>query len=299
VILNWRTADYAVRAARALIVDGATPARVVVVDNGSADGSAAQLRTALPECEIVELEENLGFARANNAGAATCPGAAYMFVNSDAFVQGPGSVDLLLSALDDPTVGLAVPRLLNQDLTLQPSVVPISTPLPELVRASGLSRFMPDSLQPRLGTYWSHGVSRDVQAADGAVILIRGRTWDELGGFDESLYMYAEDHELFGRAADRGWRTRFVADAVFVHLGGASARRRWDPPARAERIARGEARVIRARLGPFRSRLTLFLMAAGVGLRSVFHRLRGDREASAAQAAWFRGYASRSSDLSE
>ena len=153
-----------------------------------------------------------------------------MFVNSDAFVQEPGSVDLLLSALDDPTVGLAVPRLLNQDLTLQPSVVPISTPLPELVRASGLSRFMPDALQPRLGTYWNHGSSRDVQAADGAVILIRGRTWDELGGFDESLYMYAEDHELFGRAADRGWRTRFVAGAVFVHLGGASASRRWDPP---------------------------------------------------------------------
>ena len=71
----------------------------------------------------------------------------------------------LLRALDDPATGLAVPRLLNTDLSLQPSVVPISTPLPELVRASGLSRIVPNRLQPRLGTHWDHSRSRPIQGA--------------------------------------------------------------------------------------------------------------------------------------
>ena len=105
---------------------------------------------------------NVGFARGNNAGAAALGGGAYLFVNSDAFVHRPGSVGRLVDALAAPGVGVAVPRLLNEDLTLQPSVVPTSSPLPELVRASGLSRFVPNRLQPALGTHWDHSESLDL-----------------------------------------------------------------------------------------------------------------------------------------
>lgn len=290
IVLNWRTPEHTLEAVSALAGDGVPAERIVVVDNASGDGSAERLRAQLPDGPFLALDQNEGFARGNNLGAAALPGDAYLFVNSDAFVRAPGSVERLLEALGDPHVGIAVPRLLNRDSTLQPSVVPPSTPLPELVRASGLSRFVPNRLQPSLGTYWDHAESRPIHAAIGAVLLVRGRAWEELGGFDERLFMYAEDLDLFRRAEARGWGARFVADAEFVHLGGASADQRWSRPERAERVARAEAAMLRAQVGPGRARLTLGLMAAGVGARAVFHRIRGDDAAARTQRAWMRGY---------
>jgi GT2 family glycosyltransferase len=195
-----------------------------------------------------------------------------------------------------PGFGLVVPRLRNEDLTLQPSVVPTSSPLPELVRASGLSRFVPDRLQPSLGTHWGHGESRPVQAAVGAVIAARADAWEALRGFDERRFMYAEDIDLFWRARELGWEVRFVGEAEFVHLGGASTGRRWTDPQRAERVARAEAEMIRGHLPRGRAALTLALMAAGVGGRALVHRLRGDRAAAETMAAWFRGYSSGARD---
>ena len=293
VILNWRTPDHTLAAARALMADGLPDDRLVVVDNGSGDGSAERFRKELPRSTVLALDETVGFARANNLGASALRGDAFLFVNSDAFVHATGSVERLLRALDDPAVGIAVPRLLNEDGSLQPSVIPISTPLPELVRASGLSRFVPNRLQPSLGTHWDHSTSRRIQAAIGAVVLVRGTAWTDVGGFNERHFMYAEDLELFRSAADRDWRRQFVADAEFVHLGGASAKRRWVEPQRAERVAGAEARTIREHLGPIRARLTIGLMAAGVGARAVIHRLRGDEGAAETQASWFRGYLGR------
>ena len=290
VVLNWRTPEHAVRAVRALVDDGLPADRAVVVDNASGDGSIECFRTELPGATIVALEENLGFARGNNAGAAALDGRSYLFVNSDAFVRRPGSVGRLVGALAAPAVGIAVPRLLNEDLTVQPSVVPTSSPLPELVRASGLSRFVPNRWQPALGTHWDHAQSRAVQAATGAVLAVAGDAWRALGGFAEARFMYAEDLDLCWRARELGWDVRFLADAEFVHLGSASAGRRWSDPERAERVARAEAAMIREHLPRGRAALTLALMAAGVGGRAVVRSAVGDAAGAATLRGWWRGY---------
>jgi N-acetylglucosaminyl-diphospho-decaprenol L-rhamnosyltransferase len=290
VVLNWRTPVQTIRSVRALVSDGVPAGRIVVVDNGSEDRSAERLAADLPASVVVALDENLGFGRGNNIGARALPGPAYLFVNSDAFVHRRGSTESLLAALDDPLVGLAVPRLLNEDLSLQRSVVPAAGPLPELVRASGLSRLIPNTLQPALGTHWDHGQSRTIQAATGAVVAVRADVWEGLGGFSEARFMYAEDLDLFWRARERGWRVRFVADAEFVHLSNTSARSRWTEPERAERVARAEAATIRNHMPPGRGTLTLTLMALGVGARGLVYRMRGDRSRAATMAAWLRGY---------
>ncbi len=293
VVLNWRTPELTVRAVEALVADGLPPDRVVVVDNGSSDGSGQRLAGELPHSHVIELEENIGFARANNAGArALRSDEGYLFVNSDAFVHLPGSLERLGDALSDAKVGIAVPRLRNQDLTLQRTVVPASTPLPELVRAIGLSRLVPNRLQPALGAHWDHSHSRRIQAAMGAVMLVRARAWQQLGGFNERRFMYAEDLDLFWRAASLGWRTQFVAEAEFIHLGGASTGLLWDDPARAALVAEAQADMIRARLSPGRARASLALMSGGTAARALVHRLRGDELAAATQRAWCRGFLS-------
>lgn len=298
VVLNWRTPELSLQAARALIDDGIAADRVVVADNGSGDGSVELLREGLPGSLTVDLRENLGFAAGNNRAAAALPATeAYLFVNSDAIVHGgPGATGRLLAALDDPAIGVAVPRLRNRDLTLQPSVYPLSTPLPELVRAAGLSRWVPERFAPSLGAHWDHGRTRSIQCAVGAVLAVRAVTWDELGGFDERRFMYAEDLDLFWRLARLGWRAQFVAESEFVHYGGASSAQRWDNPSRAARVAAAEAEMLRAQLGPIRSRITLATMAAGVGARSLAYRVLGNSAAAATQRAWFDGYLGRAGD---
>jgi N-acetylglucosaminyl-diphospho-decaprenol L-rhamnosyltransferase len=290
VVLNWRTPEHTVRAGRALVADGVPPERLVVVDNGSGDGSVEEIRRELAGARVLALPENVGFARGNNLGAAELAGSAYLFVNSDAFVHAPGSVARLLDATAAGRAGLAVPRLLNEDLTLQPSVVPTSSPLPELVRASGLSRFVPNRLQPSLGTHWDHGESRAIQAAIGPVVAVRADAWDALRGFDEREFMYAEDIDLFWRARELGYEVRFVAEAEFVHLGSATASRRWSDPSRAERVAKAEAAMIREHLPRARATVTLALMALGVGARALVRNAQGRPDEAATLRAWFRGY---------
>jgi N-acetylglucosaminyl-diphospho-decaprenol L-rhamnosyltransferase len=272
------------------MADGVPAHRVVVVDNGSADGSVEHLRSELKGVHVKALETNTGFARGNNIGAAALAGAAYVFVNSDAFVHARGSVARLLAAFDDPRVGLVVPRLLNRDLSLQPNVFPAATPLPALVRAAGLSRFVPNKFQPALGAHWDHSESRAVQTATGGVIAARADVWQLLGGFNEARFMYAEDLDLFWRTRELGRQARFVADAEFIHLGNASGEARWTGPARAERIARAEAAMIRDHLPTTRGTLTLTLMALGVGGRAAFYRLRGNADRAAIMEGWLRGY---------
>jgi N-acetylglucosaminyl-diphospho-decaprenol L-rhamnosyltransferase len=292
VITNWETPDYTIRSAKAILHEGVPAERVVVVDNGSQDDSFARFEHELRDCKLVRLDENVGFARAANAGAATLRGDAYLIVNNDAFVHRDGSVERMLNALADEQVGIVVPRVLNPDETLQPTVKPLDTPAVALARASGLSRLIPNRWQPRWSTHWDHGSSRAVRAADGAVMLVRARAWDELGGFSSRSHMYAEDTGLCWEAADLGWKLWFEAGAEFVHLGNATASRRWSSPERAERWSRSEAQLVRERLSPVAATLSILFTAAGLAGRAVVFRVLRQRDSAASARAQLRGYLS-------
>ena len=289
IVVNWQKPALTIRSVEALVADGVPAARIVVVDNGSPDDSWERIRAALSSSVLVRSSENVGFARGNNLGARVLPGTSYLLVNNDAFVHRPGSVAALLGALAAADVGIAVPRLLNEDLSLQPSVAPFTTPTVALVRASGVSRFLPNRLQPRLGTHWDHARSADVEAAVGAVVLVRGMLWHTLGGLRETSFMFAEDLDLCWRAVERGWRNRFVGEAEFVHLHRASSQTVWDEAARNERIGRAEAGMLREHLSPRRARLALAFMRAGLRVRTLAFRARGREEAAAGARGFLRG----------
>jgi N-acetylglucosaminyl-diphospho-decaprenol L-rhamnosyltransferase len=293
VICNWGTPDLTIRSAQAVLADGVPAERVVVVDNGSEDDSYDRFQAELAGCELVRLDENIGFARASNLGARKLPGDAYLFVNNDAFVERPGSVEALIGTLADERVGVAAPRILNPDLTLQSTVVPISSPLVELVRASGVSRFLPNAVQPSWSTHWDHADAREIQAVNGAVLLVRGRAWEQLGGFSERAYMYAEDLDLCWRARLGGWKIWFTPASEFVHLGNVASGRHWSNPQRAEMIGRSEADMIRTHRSRTSATLTVGFIAAGLAARWLVFTATGRREAAASLRGGLRGYLGR------
>ena len=191
---------------------------------------------------MVRLQQNVGYPSAANAGAAA--GGRLVPRPQQRRLPAPPRQrrEDARGALGE-RVGIVVPRLLNPDLTLQPSVRPFDTPSVALVRASGLSRCVPNRHQPSWSTHWDHSESREIRAADGAVLLLRAEAWQQLDGFSPRAYMYAEDTDICWRAQRLGWKVRFEATAEFVHLGNATGGRRWSDPERAERWSRSEARL--------------------------------------------------------
>jgi N-acetylglucosaminyl-diphospho-decaprenol L-rhamnosyltransferase len=292
IVLNWNQSELTIRAVQSLIDDGVPASRIVVVDNGSDDGSWERISSRLHRCHRMRITENVGFARGNNAAARVLDGAAYLFVNSDAFVHREGSTAALVGALDRHHAGIVVPRLLNANLTLQRSVVPAHRPSVALVRASGLSRFVPNRFQPHWGTHWDHRSSREVDCAIGPVLLVRRSLWHELGGFPETSFMYAEDLGLCVAATEHGSMVWFCSEAEFVHVGGGSTSARWDDEARAEHVGRANASLIREHLPPLDAHLTLAITRAGLAVRLGYQRLAGNSAAAANHRGSLRGYGS-------
>ena len=292
VILNWREPQLTLRAARSILADGVPADRLVVVDNGSGDGSAELLREALPGSTVLALPRNLSLSRAFNAGARALEADAYVLCNNDASVQRPGSMRALLRALDDPRVGMVVPRVLNWDLTVQRVAMPLNTPASTLVRASGASRLLPDGLQPRLGSRWRHDRSREIFCAELPVVLVRGATWRVLGGLDERIERFGEEQDVCRRCRRAGWRVWFTAEAEFVHLGSSAGA---DPATRAERAyqtGRAEAAVMREHLSPPAAALSCAFWSAGLRARAALYRAAGHGETAAELRSLARGCAS-------
>lgn len=285
VVLNYGTPDMTIRCVRALLDDGVSAERIVIVDNGSGDDSADRFENELPECVTLRQDENVGYGRAANAGAARLPAEAYLVMNNDAFVHTSGSVERLVAALDDPTVGLAVPKLLDEDLTLQPSVRPLQTPAVAALQATGLGRVVPNRWQPRLSHHWDHGSSREISSANGAIILARKEAWYQLGGYNPARRMYGEDSDLFWRARKRGWRVWYVAGSQFVHLGNATGSRHWANPQRAAMIGREEARLLFEQLSRPSAVFSVGAVCLYLTWRRALFLARGDREAAEAMRA--------------
>jgi N-acetylglucosaminyl-diphospho-decaprenol L-rhamnosyltransferase len=280
VVVDWNLPDHTIRCVRALVEDGIPASRVVVVENGPTEQTWQRVSAELAASVLIRLQQNVGYGAAANIGARALEGRAYLVANNDAFVHRRGTIGRMLEALAHDEVGVVVPRLLSADLSLQRTVLPFSTPLPALVRASGLSRFVPNRWQPRVSTHWDHSSSREIETAVGAVLLVEGRLWEHLAGFEQSAFMYAEEFDLCWRARELGRKTWFEADAEFVHLGGASTDRRWSDHDRSTEVASSEAAMIRRHLSPSRAKLTLAFMRAGVAARAVCFAAVGKSEAA-------------------
>lgn len=200
-------------------------AEIVVVDNGSVDGSALALARADPGVVVVDPGRNLGYGAGANLGLAAGSAELVLVGNPD-IVVAPGAVATLVATLDaDPGLGLVGPRLEGAGGALYPS----ARTFPSIVDAAGhgfLGLVAPGNRFSRRYKLadWDHAQARVVDWVSGACFVARRQVLDLLGGFDEAYFMYAEDVDLCWRAARAGWRVAYQPAATVVHLQGVSAR---------------------------------------------------------------------------
>jgi GT2 family glycosyltransferase len=223
IIVSYNTQAMTLDCLKALYQGlGGLSAEVFVVDNASADGSPAAIRTAFPEVHLIENTRNAGFGEANNQAMAEARGEFFLLLNSDAFPE-PNAIPALVAYLQShPEAAVAGPRLLNTDGTLQLSCFRFPSPAGVWLENLWISTLLPN--HPTLGYYrrWAHDQERCVDFVIGACLLVRREAYEQVGGFDDSFFMYQEETDWQRRMHDRGWQIGFTPSAVVTHLGGAS-----------------------------------------------------------------------------
>lgn len=243
----------------------------LVVDNASTDGSAALVRERFPGVELVVLEDNVGFARANNLGFERCRGEYVLLLNPDCFLEPDALRRLVASARRRPEAGALGPRLHNPDGSLQRSAWPFPRPARLLAEAVLLHRPLRRlGLIEDLGT-WAHDEERAVDFLVGACLLLRRDALAEVCGFDERFWLYGEEADLCLRLARRGWKVVLVPDARALHVGGASS---GGSPARLRHFYRGQKTFLRKHGGPLAWPLARAALLAGSLLRGRWRMAR-------------------------
>ena len=197
---------------------------VIVVFNGSTDGSQEMCQQQFPWVRQIPNNANFGFSAGNNQGIRASRGEYILLLNNDTIVL-PDTIQKLVSYLDmHPDVGIVGPKLLNPDGSLQRSC----SHFPSLWRLLGNALFL-HKLFPRTRvfggsgmTYWDYSDTRHVDWLMGACMLVRKRVFDEVGLLDVSSKV-AGDYEFCWRVWKAGWKVVFVHDAEIIHIGGKSS----------------------------------------------------------------------------
>lgn len=225
VVLSWNTQDLTLACLRALRADASARTRqVIVVDNGSADGSADAIAAAFPEVELIRNAENRLYAAANNQGARAARGKWLCILNSDTEVR-PGALDRMVDFLErNPEYGAVGPMLTDPDGTAQKTCARFPGLVDALVDSTPLQRFPPGSwrfARTRMADF-DHRSTRDVDQPPGACMVLAREEYLALGGLDERLSLFFNDVDLCKRLWAGGRKIRYLAEAEVVHVGGAS-----------------------------------------------------------------------------
>ncbi|MFN2227837.1 MAG: glycosyltransferase family 2 protein [Anaerolineae bacterium] len=246
IVVSWNVRDLLRRCLRSLVGspgfelippcegdapvnhEAPTPGRrleVVVVDNGSGDGSPEMVRDEFPLVRLVANRENRGFTAANNQGLALSRGRRLLLLNPDAEVVADALAAMVDYMDGHPRVGILGPQLRYPDGGLQSSRRRFPTFATALVESTVIQEWWPDNRLLR--RYYMADTPDDaVQPVDwvvGACLLVRREAYEEVGGLDEGFFMYSEELDWCRRFKSAGWGVVYLPTATVIHHEGKSS----------------------------------------------------------------------------
>lgn len=223
VIVNWNTRDLLLKVIGSVLNSThRTSLEIIVVDNGSTDGSAEAVEEQHPETTVIRNPANLGFAKANNIGFAAARGRALCLINTDVVVLD-GAVDELWDYLvRHPAVALVGPRTYDDAGRVRQNC----RRFPGLRNALGdhlwLKRagLLPGRSLPRNSYAYTH----PAEVLSGCFLMVRGEAFEEVGPLDEDFFFYGEDTDWGRRFHEAGWGCVYHPAAEAIHSGGGTTR---------------------------------------------------------------------------
>ena len=208
VIANWNGAAFIARCLDALFEQTHPPCEVVVVDNGSTDGSRALIRERYPKVRLIEQQVNEGFCRSYNLGIRNTRCPYVLILNTDVFLDRDFLCEALKAMRCGPDIGSVACRLFRDDTD---RIDNVGLYLQRWLRVTNSKNFS----EPEF-----------VFAASGSALFCRRAMLEDIrlfgDYFDETFFLYWEDMDLAWRARLRGWRCLYTPRAVATHIGSAS-----------------------------------------------------------------------------
>ncbi len=219
VLVCWNNRSYLEPCLRSLYDAGLRHTfEVVVVDNGSTDGSQDMLREQFSQVAIVQNASNVGLGRASNQGIEATEAPFVLLLNNDTLVNArslDAMVDLMAST---PRAGAVGGTLLNEDGSFQAAYSRFPSLVEEFLIATRLGELLWDG-------YPAHLKARSVRRVDwlgSACLLVRRATLAQIGLLDEGYFIYGDETDLAFRMVQAGWEVHYVPDATTIHFGGRS-----------------------------------------------------------------------------
>jgi hypothetical protein len=221
IIVNWNTKEDLIRCLKSVFETGKKDSwEVIVIDNGSRDGSGDEVKRVFPGVLLVENRENLGFAGAVNQGIRKSSGKHVLLLNPDTQVK-KGSTEALFSLMDScPKAGIAGVQLLNADGSKQNSIANFPTLATELLNKSLMRRLFPEKFPGKEKAYRE---PIEVESVIGACMMVRKKAIDVVGLLDEDYFLFLEETDWCYRMKKTGWKVYHVPQAEVYHFQGKSA----------------------------------------------------------------------------
>lgn len=233
IIVNWNTKEL-LSNCLCSIIDRTEDLKyeIIVVDNASTDGSSEMIRDRFPFVNLIESKKNLGFANGNNSALAEVHGKYVLYLNPDTELKTNaiyGTANFLDTHLE---YGAAGCKILNPDGSIQFTCArTFPSPFRQFCFLAMLNRLFPKSrfFSTVEMTYWDHSNSREIDCLSGAFMMVRKTLVDELHGFDEHLFMYAEDVDLCFRIKCNKKKIYYLGTEEIYHFEGAGTRKNTNP----------------------------------------------------------------------
>lgn len=285
IVVSYNTREMTLACLRSIVKEARDVRfEVLFIDNRSDDGSFEAVESEFGEdrrFHLVFSEENLGFAGGNNEVAHRARGRYLLLLNPDTVVLDT-AIDRLVEFADrHPEYGIWGGGTVFADGSLNPTNCWGDYTLwSQFCRYSGLTHFLPRSslFNPRAYVGWARDSVREVAQVTGCFFLMRRSDWERLGGFDPDFFMYAEEADLCLRARRFGIRCVVTPDAVIVHHGGASEKKRED---KIVRLLDAELRLLRRHWAWWRFQVVRTLTRGGVFARHAASSVFGVRREAA------------------
>jgi GT2 family glycosyltransferase len=228
IIVTWNSQDHIVSCLASLGKQAKDPStEIIVVDNGSQDGTKNLIGSDFPTVRVHTNVRNLGFTRACRRGLSECQGEYVLLLNPDTEIMA-GALDRMIQHMDGhPEVGALGPQLLFPDGRVQSSCRQFPTYRLMLWEFTGLRWLFPESHifgAWRMG-YFDHRRIRPVDQPMGACLLLRRSALQAIGTLDERFEMFFSDVDLCRRLKDADWEIIFFSSAQVIHRAGSSIQR--------------------------------------------------------------------------
>lgn len=212
IVVNWNGKDILSECLQSLLKQEYEDLEIWVSDNGSEDGSQSMLKELYPSVHLVENGENLGFGSAVNRALGKAQGDYFLFLNND-LELAPDCVGQLVDLLEsDKEIGAAIPKILYHRDAQEPSPNDSATinSFGVVVNYTGVS-------YPNLVGQQDEDGLPLTETACGGIFMFSREVYEQVGGFDEDLFLYHEDHDLSWRIRLGGWKLMVTPKSVCAH----------------------------------------------------------------------------------